>query len=202
MPKIKICGLCRPCDVDFVNEACPDYIGFVFAESRRRVTAEEAARLRGGLRADIVPAGVFVNEKVEVVARLYMDGIIQTVQLHGDEDDGYIRELRGIADIPVIKSFRVRTEKDVFRAQSSPADYILYDGGAGTGGKFDWRFLKNQTRPFFMAGGINGQNIKEALSFSPFCIDVSSGAESGGRKDREKILKLVREVRDHEEGIK
>lgn len=200
MARIKICGLSRPCDIDFVNEARPDCIGFVFAESRRRVTPEEAAAMRARLDGSIVPVGVFVNEDIGRIARLYGDGVIAAAQLHGNESDDYIEKLRAECGIQVIKAIRVKSRKDIIGAIDSLADYILYDSAAGSGERFEWSLVKDTPRAFFLAGGINEFNIKEALALSPFCVDVSSGAETGGVKDREKIKRLVRLVRENEEG--
>lgn len=199
MARIKICGLSRPCDIDFVNEAKPDYIGFVFANSRRRVTPLDAAAMRARLDSSIVPVGVFVNEDIGQIARLYGDGVIAAAQLHGDEDDVYIEKLRAVCGIQVIKAIRVKSRKDIIGALDSLADCILYDSAAGSGERFAWHLAKDAPRVFFLAGGINESNIKDALALSPFCVDVSSGAETGGVKDREKIKRLVRLVRENEE---
>jgi len=200
MARIKICGLCRPCDIDFVNEAKPDYIGFVFANSRRRVTPPDAAAMRARLGSSIVPVGVFVNEDIGQIARLYGDGVIAAAQLHGNESNDYIEKLRAVCGISVIKAVRVKSRKDAIDAADSLADYILYDSAAGSGERFEWSLVKDTPRAFFLAGGVNESNIKEALALSPFCVDVSSGAEADGRKDREKIMRLVRLVRENDEG--
>jgi phosphoribosylanthranilate isomerase len=203
--KIKICGLFRDEDIDYVNEAGPDFIGFVFAKSKRQVSAETAAKLRDSLREGIVPVGVFVNAPVEEVAALYRDGVIAIAQLHGEESPEYIGELKGRCGAPVIKAVRVESREDIVRAASCGADYLLLDhGSGGTGRRFDWSLLGDEkylgalSIPCFLAGGIDVHNIEEALSYRPFAVDVSSGAETGSVKDREKILRLVEQVRKYE----
>lgn len=201
MTKIKICGLRREEDVSYVNECLPDYVGFVFAKGKRTVTNETAARLRNMLAPSIVPVGVFVNEDIEVIARLVQEGIIDVVQLHGDEDDAYIRRLRETMERPIIKAVRVAAPEDVLGCEAIPADYLLFDTRTqgeygGSGRKFDWKLIKNVKRPFFLAGGIGEDNICEALkSLAPYAVDVSSGVETDGYKDRTKILNMVEKVR-------
>lgn len=198
MAKIKICGLFRGCDIDFVNEAVPDYIGFVFAESRRRVSAAEAAALRSRLKDGIAPVGVFVNAPPEDIRELYDSGVIELAQLHGTENAAYMQSLRRLCGIPVIKAVPVEKAGDILTWQDSPADYLLLDSGAGgTGRSFDWKLLGEARRPFFLAGGIGPENIERALSLDPYCVDVSSGAETDGKKDPGKILQLVRKTRSY-----
>ncbi|MDR1816565.1 MAG: phosphoribosylanthranilate isomerase [Clostridiales Family XIII bacterium] len=202
-PKIKICGLSRPEDVDAVNAARPDYIGFVFAPgSRRRVTPEQAAALRARLDAGIVPVGVFVDAEVDEIAALVAAGTIEAVQLHGREDAAYVRVLRDLLPegTAVIKAMRLDS---LPLGGESGADYILLDhGSGGTGEAFDWRLLDGRCAdgcidgvPFFLAGGVNEGNLEEALALGPYAVDVSSGAETDGVKDAGKISRLVAAVR-------
>ena len=198
MTKIKLCGLSRPCDIEATNELKPDYIGFVFArKSRRYVSPEQAAGLKRLLRPDIAAAGVFVNEKPEIVAGLLNSNIIDIAQLHGQEDEAYIRLLRTLTDKPVIQAFRVDTEQDIILAQNSPADYVLLDSGSGgTGTVFDWNLIQRLERPYFLAGGLDGSNIKEAIqNLKPYAVDVSSGIETEGVKDKSKMKDFVHAVR-------
>lgn len=201
MTKIKICGLRRKEDVSYVNECLPDYVGFVFAKGKRTVTKETAAQLRKLLAPSIVPVGIFVNEKIDVIARLVQEGIIDVVQLHGDEDASYIRQLRETITSPVIKAVRVATPEDLLGCEENPADYLLFDTrtqGAygGSGRTFDWQLIKNVKRPYFLAGGIGESNVCEAIrSLAPYAIDVSSSVETDGYKDRTKILNMVEKVR-------
>ena len=154
--KIKICGLRRACDIEYVNELLPDYIGFIFAEkSRRYVPPAEAAKLKEQLDPRIKAVGVFVDAPMDKIVTVVEQRIIDAVQLHGSEDDGYIRKLQGRTDCPILKAFIVRGVGDVRAAEQSPADYVLLDGGEGSGRPFDWSQIKNITRPYFLAGGLN-----------------------------------------------
>jgi phosphoribosylanthranilate isomerase len=145
--KIKICGLFREADIEFANEAEPDFIGFVFAESRRRVSPGQAARLRSRLREGIIPVGVFVNAPAEEIAALYRDGLIAMAQLHGKEDAAYIRRLKtlsaagGQSSIPVIKALRITGPIEAAALENPAADYLLLDSGSGSGQPFDWALL-------------------------------------------------------------
>lgn len=213
--KVKICGLSRKDDINYVNELQPDYIGFVFAsKSHRYVTPQRAAGLRKLLRWEITPVGVFVDETPEQVAELLNQGIIEIAQLHGQEDETYISRLRQLTEKPLIQAFRVRTKADIERAEQSTADYILLDNGAGgTGEAFDWSLLPEIKRPWFLAGGLKPENIAQALDqvigIKPgstgnvkttgtamlYGVDVSSGVEADKRKDYNKIEKFISTVR-------
>ena len=181
MTRIKLCGLSRPAEIETVNRLKPEYIGFVFApKSRRYVTPEQAAGLKASLSPDIQAVGVFVNEPPENVARLLRNGVIDLAQLHGAEDDAYLRQLRALTDRPVIQAFRVESPADVENAQRSPADYILLDSGSGGSGTLlDWGLLRNVTRPYFLAGGLTPQNAARAIRLlHPYALDVSSDRKS------------------------
>lgn len=197
MAKIKICGLFRAQDVEYVNEASPDYIGFVFAKSRRQVSPDNAALLRAGLKDDILPVGVFVDAPLCEIAKIYERGIIRAVQLHGREDEKYFVELRKLCSIPIIKAIQVSSAQDILNWQDSSVDYLLLDHGTGgSGERFDWDLIRCCKKPYFLAGGIHLDNMGEALSHKPYCVDISSGAETAGIKDRDKIRKLVEKVRE------
>lgn len=202
MSKIKICGLSRPEDILAVNEYLPDYIGFVFSKSRRRVTAEQAHRLKEKLSPKIEAAGVFVNEPVSFIAGLVEKGIIDLVQLHGDEDEAYIQSLKQEVSCPIIKAVRVQSKEQIIEAQRLPCDYLLYDtysknAYGGTGDRFSWDMIpKDMSMPFFLAGGINESNAPQAVKeVRPYCIDVSSGVETDGVKDKKKIKQIINIVR-------
>jgi len=198
MTKIKLCGLTRPCDIEWVNDLQPDYIGFVFAQkSKRYVSPERAKALREGLDSNIRAVGVFVNEAPEAVAALLNDGIIDVAQLHGGEDADYIKALRKLTDRPLIKAFRIDSAADLDRARRSTADHVLLDNGAGgTGTAFDWSVLKDFDRPFFLAGGLGSDNVARAIkAVHPFAVDVSSGIETDGVKDYKKMTAFVSAVR-------
>lgn len=198
MTKIKLCGLKRPQDIQAANELLPAYIGFVFApKSRRYVHPDRAEELRRMLNPGIIPVGVFVNETPETVAALLDRGIIDIAQLHGKEDAAYIRRLRQLTKKPLIQAFRIDTPADVAAAQASPADYVLLDSGAGgTGTCFDWSLLQDIQRPYFLAGGLTPENVGGAVAtLHPYAVDVSSGIETDGAKDKEKMTQFVRAVR-------
>lgn len=199
MTRIKLCGLTRPCDIQWANALLPDYIGFVFArKSRRWVSPEEAKALREGLDADIRAVGVFVNASPEAVAALLNNDVIDMAQLHGNEDEAYIRSLRRLTDKPLIQAFRVDGPADLERACQSAADRILLDNGpGGTGAAFDWALLKDFDRPYFLAGGLEPGNVAQAVrAIHPFAVDVSSGIETGGVKDVMKMTAFVSAVRN------
>lgn len=196
MTRIKLCGLSRPTDIETVNRLRPDYIGFVFAPgSKRYVSPAQAAALRADLDSHITPVGVFVNEDLTQVAALLNNGVIDMAQLHGGEDAAYIQALRALTDRPLIQAFRISSKKDLQAAEKSTADHILLDAGAGDGRIFDWRWLNDFTRPYFLAGGLTLDNVREAiLNYRPFGVDISSGIETDGRKDSKKMEEFVRAV--------
>lgn len=197
MTKIKLCGLTRPCDIECVNELLPEYIGFVFApKSRRYISPEKAEVLREHLDDRITPVGVFVDEKIEVIADLIKRKIIDIVQLHGNESEQYIEDLRRVIDCPVIKAFRIESEADIVSANNSSADYILLDSGGGTGKVFDHLLLKDIARPYFLAGGLTPENVETAVKqLKSFAVDVSSSLETDGFKDKIKMTAFVNAVR-------
>lgn len=199
MTKIKLCGLSRPCDIRAANELLPDYIGFVFApKSRRYVFPEKAAELKRMLDPGIRAAGVFVDEKPQVIESLVSQGVIDAVQLHGREDEEYIQDLRKrLGNTLIIQAFSIRSEWDAKRAEESSADLILADSpGGGTGEVFDWGLLSKVGRPYFLAGGLNPDNAGDAVNaLAPYGVDVSSGIETDGYKDWKKMEKFVLAVR-------
>ena len=213
--RIKICGLSRPEDITYVNEALPDYCGFIinFPKSHRNISPDRVRSLVKRLDKRICPVGVFVNQPMETVLSLAADGTLGAVQLHGNETQEYVMELkRRLADVRgrsvlerekdekkifVIQAFAIRTKEDIARARDSAADYILLDRGTGTGQTFDWSLIQGVNRPFFLAGGLGPDNLAEAVrQFHPFAVDMSSGVETEKVKDREKILRAVNIVRE------
>lgn len=196
MVKVKFCGLKRPCDIEWANELRPDYAGFVFAGTKRRVNDDQAAALRQMLDPAIPAVGVFVNDSLDHIGKLVAAGTIQVVQLHGQEDDAVIEAVQQSLNVPVIKAFSIASEDDVRQAQASRADYILLDHGAGgTGDRFDWALLARVDRPYFLAGGLNPENAAQAAALQPFALDVSSGIETDGVKDKEKMKLFMARVR-------
>lgn len=201
MTRIKICGLSRPADIVMVNEVRPDYIGFVFTQSHRQVSEAQARQLKEMLHPAITAVGVFVNEETDTIVRLCRLGIIDVIQLHGDEDEEYIKLLKSTVSNPVIKAVRVRSAWDVIEARRLSCDYLLFDAYhkdryGGNGVSFDWAYISGTEKPFFLAGGINGSNVAEAIVLTnPYCIDVSSGVETDGYKDYSKIVDIITKVR-------
>ena len=197
--RIKICGLTRLEDIQAVNEAKPDFAGFIveFSKSRRNVTVEQLRALREKLDESILPVGVFVNAPVELPAQLLNEGTIALAQLHGQEDENYIRQLRIMTDQLLIKAFSIKTEADIKKAIRSEADYILLDqGSGGTGKTFDWSLIPEIERPFFLAGGIGALNMKQAIcEIRPYAVDLSSSVETEKWKDPKKIRQVVDIVR-------
>ena len=199
MTKIKICGLRRPEDIAYVNEAKPDFAGFIIdvPKSRRNVPREKVRELTALLSPEILPVGVFVNAPMETILSLVTDGTLKAVQLHGQESQSYLEELKKQVAVPLIRAFSIRSPEDLTEAEKSPADFVLLDNGAGgTGETFDWSLLSSFDRPFFLAGGLRLENIPEAVSrFHPYALDLSSGVETDGYKDKEKIIAAVAAVR-------
>lgn len=197
MTKIKLCGLSRPCDIEAANQLKPDYIGFVFApKSKRYVTYRKAAELKSRLSPEIKAVGVFVNECPQETVKLLKNGIIDMVQLHGGEAEDDIARLRRLTDRPIIKAFRIETAYDIKSANQSTADYILIDSGAGTGTVFDWSLVNSIGRPYFLAGGLDADNVADAVkALRPFAVDVSSGIETDGLKDKAKMAEFIAAVR-------
>ena len=197
MTKVKLCGLSRECDIAAVNELRPDLVGFVFAKkSKRYVSPERAAQLRALLAPGILAAGVFVNEPVESVAGLLDRGVIDVAQLHGSEDDAYIASLRALTDKPIFRAFKIKSEDDLPAIESCTADLVLLDSGAGTGKTFDWSLVQSVRRPYFLAGGLDPENVADAIAaLHPYGVDVSSGIETDGVKDEVKMAAFVAAAR-------
>lgn len=200
MTKIKLCGLSRLCDIEAVNELRPEYVGFVFVNtSKRYISQEKAKELKKRLVPEIKTVGVFADKHPEQIAEICRKGIVDMVQLHGGEDEAYIRRLKSLMAQPVIRAFCIRTAEDADKAEKCSADYILLDSGAGSGTTFDWKLVQNVERPYFLAGGLHIGNIKKAVEqLNPYGVDVSSGVETDGWKDKRKMQALIAAVRKKE----
>ena len=200
MAKIKICGLTRLRDIEAVNAEKPDYIGFVFADSRRKVTPKQAMELRGKLSHGIIPVGVFVDESIEHILSLIQGDVIDAVQLHGTENEDYIKRLKQLTAKPIIKAISVQKAGDVQNWALTAADYLLLDNKAGGSGQtFDWGLIGRTNKPYFLAGGLDVDNITTAISqTSPYAVDISSGVETDGLKDPDKIKNFIRLVGRHD----
>ncbi len=195
MTKIKICGLFRDEDILAVNEYVPDMIGFVFAPSRRQVQREQAVRWSRMVRRDIQKVGVFVNAPLEEITRIAADCRLEWIQLHGSESDDVVRQVQRRTGLSVIQAMTVERWK-ARNGVDSPAEMVLLDQGkGGTGRAFDWTQIGIMKRPWILAGGIGLHNLESALAYQPDGIDISSGAETEGKKDREKIKELIAYIR-------
>ena len=212
MVKLKICGMRRSEDIEMANRHKPDYIGFVFADSPRKVSYGQAKELSSLLSDDIVPVGVFVNEHMKLIVDLFKDGIIEMAQLHGDEDEKYIRNLKDKSieetgkQIPVINAIEIKDGADyndeLLKWRDSASDYFILDSGKGSGKTFDWSLIDKESEFFknsiFLAGGLNSENLALAIEeFNPFAVDLSSSVETDGFKDEEKIKEIIEIIENY-----
>lgn len=213
MQKIKLCGMMKPCDIEYANRVKPDFVGFIFANTRRKISAAQAKQFREALDAEIPAVGVFVNEDISVITSLVQNGCIDLIQLHGEEDADYIRRLREVCDVPVIKAVKVQTVEQIRQAAALPVDYLLLDTYrkgvlGGTGEAFDWELLREAkaaagdtaegelfVKPYFLAGGLHAGNLREAAALGSYGLDVSSGIETDGSKDFTKMVEVMELVR-------
>lgn len=206
MTKIKICGLTSNEDIEYVNEAMPEYVGFVFADSKRKVSLAQADKLKERLDRSIQTVGVFVKEPMEHIVELCQHEIINCVQLHGEEPMEYVAELRQRIQNPIIYAKRICKGIELSFLDTEFIDYFLFDtyvkgSYGGSGRLIDYEQVPRTEKPLFLAGGLNRKNVKQAIeSVHPYCVDVSSGVEMDGKKDLKSILEFVRCVR--EKGIK
>lgn len=202
--KVKICGLKRIEDVGFVNKYLPDYAGFVFAGTKRAIDVKTAIAFKEVLNPKIQSVGVFVNESIETIHFLVRNHVLDLVQLHGDETDTMIQEIQSFG-VPVIKAIRVMSSEDLESFQFPLADYLLFDRYekevyGGTGKCLSKKILESLSGKFFVAGGITIHNVDELLSScNPYAIDLSSGVETDGLKDEEKICRFMEHIRRREE---
>ena len=197
--KIKLCGMFRDCDIDYVNEALPDYIGFIvmFPKSHRNIDLETALRLKSRLDKRIKSVAVSVDAPLEEFAEFAISGAAELLQCHGNEGAEYIARLRELTGVPIIKAVKVTSPDDIRKADSIGADLLLLDSGTGSGRAFDHSLIPHDIKtPFFLAGGLTPENVSEAArAVLPYGVDMSSGIETDRVKDREKILRAVREIR-------
>ena len=195
--ELKICGLSRLEDVIAVNRFGADYAGFVFfKKSKRYIDPYKAGELIELLRSDIKSVGVFLDEPLDSVISAARISGVEMIQLHGHESEEYVEYVKRTLERPVIKAFKADEEGALEKALNTSADYILIDSGAGTGKKFDWSILKDFGRDYFLAGGLDPESVGEAIStLEPFAVDVSSGVETDGVKDAEKIEKFINAVK-------
>lgn len=201
--KIKICGLKSLEDISFVNEAQVDFAGFVFAkESKRKISLNQAIAMKKALSENIKSIGVFVNENIENILEVINAKVIDIIQLHGCEDNQYINELKSKTDLKIIKAFKA-DENLKYNIDNTLADFILIDSYnknnfGGTGEVFDWGLIPETDKKIFLAGGLNAQNIINAINkTNPYCVDINSGVETDGKKDKQKILEITKLVKGY-----
>ena len=188
MTKIKICGLKRQEDIEIVNKYKPDYVGFILAyDKKRTISIEKLKELYNMLDHNILAVGVFLDQDIDYIKKALP--YIDLIQLHGNENYEYIEQLKLITNKPIIKAYK----------EISNADYILLDNiNPGSGILFDWNEIKEYNKPLFLAGGINNDNVLDALKLNPYCIDISSGVEVNGNKDEKLVDLVIRKVRNYE----
>ena len=202
-PKIKMCGISKVETIPAIVDAKPDYMGLVFAPSKRQVTVEQAKTLVDELHKqyEIKTVGVFVNETIEKLLKIAEKVKLDVIQLHGDEDESFIQTLKEQSNVEVWKAVQVRSAADTEKWIDSSADMLLFDAyhkdeRGGTGEVFDWSSLDEFERPFLLAGGIDSTNVARAIrTVRPYGIDISSGIETKGVKDDEKIKAFTNIVR-------
>ncbi|MGN0367286.1 MAG: phosphoribosylanthranilate isomerase [Wujia sp.] len=213
IPNIKLCGMMRECDIEYANLAKPDYVGFIFADTRRKITKQQAIRFRELVEPDIKCVGVFVDAPVEQIAEIVKSGCIELVQLHGKEDAQYIEKLRSLIQVPLMKAVRVENAQQIADAAKLDVQYLLLDTAVkglpgGTGKQFDWKLIEQAKsldansqegclfgKPYFLAGGLQLENLEEAKSIQSFGLDISSGIETDGYKDKDKMIEVVRYIK-------
>lgn len=195
MVKIKICGIKRVEDIEIVNKYNPDYIGFVFADSKRKISHDLARKLKDNLNSNILSVGVFVDSSKDEILGLFNEGIIEIAQLHGNESEEYIIDIkeRTNYELKIINAIEMSQDIDLLKYDKSLADYLLLDSGKGSGKTFDWQLIRNDLKKnFFLAGGLNSKNVREAIhECNPYAIDLSSGLETDGFKDEMKIKEIM-----------
>lgn len=195
MVKIKICGLKRLEDIEIVNRHKPDYIGFVFADSKRKVSHDLARQMKENLDSNIVSVGVFVDASADEILGLFDDGTIDIAQLHGSESEEFIKNLKDKTDnqLKIINAIEMNECIDLKKYDNSEADYLLLDSGKGSGKTFDWKLIRNDLKKeFFLAGGLTSSNVAQAIEeFKPYAVDLSSSLETDGFKDENKIKEIM-----------
>ena len=208
-PKVKMCGISKVETIPAIVDAKPDYMGLVFAPSKRQVTVEQAKILIEELHKQCInhydikvvkTVGVFVNETLDNLVRIADTANLDAVQLHGDEDEAFIQSLKERTNVEVWKAIQIRTAADTEKWIDSSAEMLLFDAyhkdeRGGTGEVFDWSSLDAFERPFMLAGGIDSTNVARAIrTVRPYGIDISSGIETNGMKDDKKITAFTKIV--------
>ena len=193
MCKIKICGIQTQDDVNIVNQYLPEYIGFNFVPySKRVIDLDQAKKLKAVLDPAIKAVGLFQNADIQLIKQAYLMGIMDLIQLHGEEGQDYINEVKKFG-LPIIKAYKITNSLPQFL----DSDYILLDSAQGGSGKsFDWGLINFDLGKTFLAGGIDINNINQAKKLKPYCLDICSGTETNGKKDIIKIKQIIKAVQN------
>lgn len=198
--KIKICGLKSLDDIEIINKVQTDYAGFIFAKnSKRKIDFDLAFKMKENINPKIKVVGVFQNQEIDKIIEL--SDILDVIQLHGEEDNKFIKLLKENTDKKIIKAYKAN-DKLKENIETSLADYILIDSNTknsfgGTGLAFDWKVIPQTNRKIFLAGGLNINNIEKAIkTINPYCLDINSGVETNNKKDEKKILEIVKLIKE------
>ena len=195
--ELKFCGMRREADILAANACRPDYIGFVFAAGARRAVSPETAReLRAKADSRILAVGVFADQSPAYIADAAAKVPLDVIQLHGSESETVVEEIRQCTGKPVWRAFQVTAPAVLTAAATTGADGILLDSGKGSGKTFAWEWLRDFSRPYMLTGGLDTENVGEAIrTLSPRGVDVSSALETDGQKDPEKMRAFAEAVR-------
>lgn len=196
--KIKICGIKNEDEAKIINECRPDIVGFIFAESKRKIDSNKAKILRKIIASDIQTAGIFVEQNEDEIIEIYNEKIIDIIQLHGNYDENTVQNLKEKTNAKIIKVIRVN---DNSYEINTKADFILFDAYSkdkygGLNKTFNWNIKINSNVPYFVAGGINENNVVEMIKkLNPYGVDISSGVEAGGFKTKEKVSNIIKIIK-------
>lgn len=197
--KIKICGIKNENEAKIINECMPDIAGFVFASGKRQIDINKAKILKKIINPEIETAGIFVEQNEDEILKIYNEKVIDIIQLHGDYDERTIKNLKEKTNAKIIKVIRV---KEGFYKIETLADFILFDTYSkdkygGLNKTFDWNIKIISNVPYFVAGGINENNIIEMVKkLTPYGVDISSGVEVDGFKTKEKVFNIIKIIKE------
>lgn len=197
--KIKICGIKNENEAKIINECMPDIAGFVFASGKRQIDINKAKILKKIINPEIETAGIFVEQNEDEILKIYNEKVIDIIQLHGDYDERTIKNLKEKTNAKIIKVIRV---KEGFYKIETLADFILFDAYSkdkygGLNKTFDWNIKIISNVPYFVAGGINENNIVEMVKkLTPYGVDISSGVEVDGFKTKEKVFNIIKIIKE------
>lgn len=201
--KIKICGLTSIEDIYIINEVKPDFAGFIFADnSKRKINFSLAQKMKIELDENIKTVGVFVDANIQTIEETAASKVIDIIQLHGNEDNNYIKEIKNTTNLPVIKALKADNNLEE-KINTTIADYVLIDSYnktnfGGTGISFNWGLIPKTNKKIFLAGGLNTHNIINAIeTVHPYCVDINSGVETNGKKDKQKITEIIQKIKGY-----